>query len=185
MRYELFGLIMLIGLAVTGCSRGDEDSDNQVAAPEQQPVERSTSPFTVYYHDIAFSLRQWDSTFNLNAIFQGPYDVKYDTLGPGADTFIGSVRKKVSNAALSLVLFSPRGNLKHYYILEMNIKSEDYVLGNGLKVGDSLEKAKKLLRLTEQINQPVYFYVEETEKFILLRIRDNDIEEIQIYYELQ
>lgn len=151
----------------------------------------SFDEFSIVLGGKSISLADWDHEIDLAAILGNPLETTKETLGDGADTFAGTHIKKMEYEGLELTLMSPKSNGKTFWISRMDVTGNQYLTARGVKVGDSLEKLKKVYSEVQRVpdgttdpNNGPYAYSDGNLNYIQFEVENGNINRISIYNEM-
>lgn len=143
-------LLLILFLQLYSCT----SSENNIAGPETikndtvpavktVPPETQQEIYSVLINHNQISLRQWDSTLELNTLLGKPNKERIRQLDQNSDTHSGSYIRDLEYEGLKLKLFSPAQNGKSFWILEIILTSNKYQTSRMIRLGDSLQKVKQ------------------------------------------
>ena len=146
----ILGILILMS-TMTGCLEklsGDKKGPSMGNPVEQKGSEGDASHFqrpadyTITVSGRKISLFDWEDEIELNSIFGQPRFQETQEL-VNADTFSGSFLKTIQYNKTEVKLFSPKGDVKRFYVLDIRSAKEDLITDRGIKVGDSLDLVKQ------------------------------------------
>ena len=151
-----------------------------------QPSAGDTGLYSIRLTDVAISLRQWDSTLNLEQQLGKPIKQKTIKLDPNSDTHGGSFTKQIEFGGLKLKLFSPPQNGKHFWIQEIILTSNKYKTTKGITIGDGFEKVRQAYPSIKKFpgeNANMYYVSDQSyEKSMEMEFEKNNLKTLRLYY---
>lgn len=199
----LLVLLIIIALAISGCTKSqelsqDEDQAYEVTTPDDDNKEENELPdvseteyndFSIRVGNKSLALMDWDNEVNLEELFGVPIEESEYQLGPESDTFSGSYLKEISYEGLELKLFSPKDNGQNFYIFSMSTTNRNYQTMRGIRIGDTLEnltqKYSEIKPVLDGKQDGVKRYVMEegNYNYLVFEVENNVIINIRIYHE--
>jgi len=155
MKTRLQFIMIIIIVMFTGCSTTETNLNSNGNTPieqQKEPVEEekaseqttendTPSDFTLKIHDAFVTLHSWDNEINLEEILGTPVTQNVEEL-QNADTYTGSLFKRLEYDGLQMELFSPKGNGESFWIMSMKVTKEGYHTSRGIEVGSNIDEVK-------------------------------------------
>ncbi|MFD1738703.1 hypothetical protein ACFSCX_19480 [Bacillus salitolerans] len=141
--------------------------------------------FSIIKGDI-IPLHNWKQEINLVNILGEPLSEELTSLS--GDGFSGTFIKEVNYEGLKIVLFSPDGD--SYWIMKMDIVSNEYMTPKGIKVGDHIDAAKQAYpNLTISLDgiskENIGFYeLTYDYNYLIFKVENSFIKSIHLKYEM-
>lgn len=154
-------------------------------------LDNKKSPdYTLTVSGKEISLFDWEDEVDLNAIFGESLSEETKKL-ENADTFTGSFLKTITFKNTEVKLFSPKGDGKRFYVLELQSSSDDLRTYRGIQVGYSLESLQEtypevkrsLDGTTGRDGEYELLFDHDPYTYLKFRIQDDLVTKIRLYHE--
>lgn len=148
MKFALLFMLVLI-VVVTGCTnkytstgKQQETTVGKVNPANEQKTESNTpNDFSLSIGDTYITLHDREDNINLEVILGVPVTQTIEKL-ENADTYTGSLIKKLSFDGLHIELFSPKQEGEAFWVMSMHVFKKGYRTPEGIEVGSTLEEVK-------------------------------------------
>lgn len=167
----------------SGADATDVDSENTDVPPESDLA------------DIEFSFQIGEQSLTLlesgidNKLAELPFEFVSDTteeLGEGSDTFSGSFLRTVKYEGLELLLFAPKDNKEHFWVMQMTAAQPGIFTYRGVQPGDPvdllLEKYPEAELIPTDDELVVYRYVGSEFEELSFVLSDDTVSQILLTY---
>ncbi|HYF32999.1 MAG TPA: hypothetical protein VD993_17865 [Chitinophagaceae bacterium] len=178
-------LLIFTACSDTTTTKNQEDDQTAMPAADSSATKITTPEFAIKVGGRYLQLSQWDRETALLPRLGAPLSEKVDTLGAGADTFMGSRTKTQVYDGLIVKWFSPKAS-DSFWVQEIAVKSEKFETAAGLKVGDDVKRLQLIYpkAVPAKITPGEYYtYSDETQtKNLEIEIKNSKVIGYRFFY---
>ncbi|MGM0879641.1 MAG: hypothetical protein ACQEXQ_01200 [Bacillota bacterium] len=196
MKKTLVSMLFLSLFLILGCQKDNEVTYTTLPEVAEYNIENThedtnveqiqIDEFTINFNGKLISLHDWDNEVDLEQVFGKPLSQDIVEL---ADSFTGSLLKKIKYDGLEMELFSPLGNGKNFWIMTMNISKTGYTTSKGIELGSTEQEVKDAypdIKIAKDgrtdPNNFAYEINDDQYNYLQFEIKDGVVRQIKIFH---
>ena len=151
--------------------------------------EHQQNDYVIQSGTFKIPLTEWENNITIQEALGRPSSVRVDTLGPGADTHMGSKIKTLTYPGLEVKFFIPK-TTDTGWVLSIDVSDKNHATSKNIKIGDDSLALKKAYPNIQRFpdgrtnSTKASYYLSSGDDFLKFDLESGIIRRIQVYHEI-